>query len=215
MTIVPETMPPVSLLLGALDYLGVFVFAATGALAAAQKKHDIITFAFFAAVTGIGGGTLRDLLIASPVFWVKDAGYLVACGAATLVVWVIGDRLARLRALLWLDAAGLAAYCVLGAAKALALGVAPLVAVVMGVLTACFGGVIRDVLAGEPSILLRREIYATAALAGASVFVAASLAGAPQYAALGLGALVAFGVRAGAIVFGWTLPGFRDRVDPA
>lgn len=208
-------MPPVSLLLGALDYLGVFVFAATGALAAAQKKHDIITFAFFAAVTGIGGGTLRDLLIETPVFWVKDAGYLVACGAATLVVWVGGDRLARMRALLWLDAAGLAAYCALGAAKALALGVAPLVAVVMGVLTACFGGVIRDVLAGEPSILLRREIYATAAFAGASVFVAATLAGAPQPAALGVGALVAFGVRAGAIVFGWTLPGFRDRVDPA
>jgi uncharacterized membrane protein YeiH len=208
-----ETMPPVSLLLGALDYLGVFVFAATGALAAAQKKHDIITFAFFAAVTGIGGGTLRDLLIAAPVFWVKDAGYLLACGAATVLVWLIGGRLARLRALLWLDAAGLAAYCVLGAAKALALGVAAPVAVVMGVLTACFGGVIRDVLAGEPSILLRREIYATAALAGASVFVAAAIAGAPEFAALAMGGLVALGVRAGAIVFGWTLPGFRDRVD--
>lgn len=208
-----EAIPPVSFLLGSIDYLGVFVFAATGALAAAQKKHDIITFAFFAAVTGIGGGTLRDLLIGAPVFWVKDAGYLVACGAATVVVWLIGERLARARALLWLDAAGLAAYCVIGAAKALAFGVAPLVAVVMGVLTACFGGVLRDVLAGEPSILLRREIYATAALSGAAVFVVASFSGVPQPAALGLGATVALGVRAGAIVFGWTLPGFRDRVE--
>lgn len=202
-------MPPVSLLLGSLDYLGVFVFAATGALAAAQKKHDIITFAFFAAVTGIGGGTLRDLLIEAPVFWVKDAGYLLACGAATVVVWLIGERLARLRALLWLDAAGLAAYCVIGAAKALAFGVAAPVAVVMGVLTACFGGVLRDVLAGEPSILLRREIYATAALVGATVFVAADALGAAEVLALGAGVVSAFAVRAGAIVWGWTLPGFR------
>jgi uncharacterized membrane protein YeiH len=205
-----ETMPPVSLLLGALDYLGVFVFAATGALAAAQRKHDIITFAFFAAVTGIGGGTLRDLLIEAPVFWVKDAGYLLACGAATVTVWMIGERLARLRALLWLDAAGLAAYCVIGAAKALAFGVAPPVAVVMGVLTACFGGVLRDVLAGEPSILLRREIYATAALAGASVFVVASTIGAMEPAAIAAGVVSALAVRAGAILWGWTLPGFRD-----
>jgi len=203
-------MPPVSLLLGALDYLGVFVFAATGALAAAQKKHDIITFAFFAAVTGIGGGTLRDLLIEAPVFWVKDAGYLLACGAAAVTVWLIGERLARMRALLWLDAAGLSAYGVIGAAKALAFGVAPPVAVVMGVLTACFGGVLRDVLAGEPSILLRREIYATAALAGASAFVAADALGAFEPVAIGAGVMSAFAVRAGAIVWGWTLPGFRD-----
>jgi uncharacterized membrane protein YeiH len=204
-----DSIPPVSFLLGSLDYLGVFVFAASGALAAAQKKHDIITFAFFAAVTGIGGGTLRDLLIAAPVFWVKDAGYLTACAAATLLVWFLGNQLARLRALLWLDALGLAAYCVIGAAKALAFGVAPLVAVVMGVLTACFGGVIRDVLAGEPSILLRREIYATAALAGAGLFVAATTAGATEPVAIGLGILGAFGVRAGAICWGWTLPGFK------
>jgi uncharacterized membrane protein YeiH len=206
---IPPVLPSVSALLGALDYLGVFVFAASGALAAAQRKHDIITFAFFAAVTGIGGGTLRDLLIGAPVFWVKDAGYLIACGAATVLVWLIGERLARLRALLWLDAAGLAAYCVIGAAKALAFGVAAPVAVVMGVLTACFGGVLRDVLAGEPSILLRREIYATAALVGASVFVAAEAFGAAEAPALGAGVVAAFAVRAGAIVRGWTLPGFR------
>lgn len=204
-------MPPVSLLLGALDYIGVFVFAATGALAAAQKKHDIITFAFFAAVTGTGGGTLRDLLIEAPVFWVKDPGYLLACGAATIAVWLFGVQLARMRALLWLDAAGLAAYCVIGAAKALAFGVAPPVAVVMGVLTACFGGIIRDVLAGEPSILLRREIYATAALAGASVFVVAHALALPEPVALGAGIVAAFAVRAGAILWRWTLPGFRDR----
>lgn len=209
--VLPPVLPNVSALLGVLDYLGVFVFAATGALAAAQKKHDIITFAFFAAVTGIGGGTLRDLLIGAPVFWVKEAGYVVVCGAATLAVWFLAGALARMRALLWLDAAGLAAYCVIGAAKALAYGAAPVVAIVMGVLTACFGGVIRDVLAGEPSILLRREVYATAALGGASVFAAAHAAQLPEPVALGLGVLTAFLIRAGALVFGWTLPGFRDR----
>lgn len=204
-------MPSVSALLGALDYVGVFVFAATGALAAAQKKHDIITFAFFAAVTGTGGGTLRDLLIEAPVFWVKDPGYLLACGAATIAVWLFGVQLARMRALLWLDAAGLAAYCVIGAGKALAFGVAPPVAVVMGVLTACFGGIIRDVLAGEPSILLRREIYATAALAGASAYVVADSLGAIEAVAIAIGVASAFVVRAGAILRGWTLPGFRER----
>ena len=206
-----DAIPPISLPLIALDYLGVFLFAASGALAAADRKHDIITFAFFAAVTGIGGGTLRDLLIGAPVFWVKDAGYVMACAAATLAVWFFGGRLARLHALLWLDAAGLAAYCVIGAAKALAFGVTPLVAIVMGVLTACFGGVIRDVLAGEPSILLRREIYATAALGGATVFAAAHAIALAEPVALGLGMTTAFLIRAGALVFGWTLPGFRDR----
>ena len=109
-----------------LDYAGVAVFAATGALAAAREKHDLVTLGFFAAITGVGGGTLRDLLIDAPVFWVQDWRYIAICLAAAVGVWFLGQREWRFRALLWLDAVGLAAYGVMGAAKAEALGAAPI-----------------------------------------------------------------------------------------
>lgn len=191
-----------------LDYAAVAVFGATGALAAARRKHDIITFGFFAAITGVGGGTLRDLLIGAPVFWIQRPGYIVACLAAAAVIWLLGGRGWRFRALLWLDALGMAAYAVVGAAKALSLGVHPFTAVIMGVLTTAFGGVVRDVLAEEPNLLLRREIYITAALLGASVFAVLQTLGAPFWPAGIAGFAAAFALRAGAILFGWSLPGF-------
>jgi uncharacterized membrane protein YeiH len=207
-------MDPVATIFVWLDYAGVAVFGATGALAAARQKHDIITFGFFAAVTGVGGGTLRDLLIGAPVFWVGRPGYILACLAAALAVWIFGTGRARMKVLLWLDALGMAAFSVVGAAKASALGVPPFSSVVMGVLTACFGGVLRDVLAHEPSVLLRREVYVTCALAGAAVFVLLELLGAraPWAGLAGFGA--AFGVRAGAILWGWSMPGFPGRRRP-
>jgi len=194
-----------------LDFAAVFVFGATGALAAARRKHDIVTFGFFAAVTGVGGGTLRDLLIDAPVFWVARPGYIVACLAAGLVVWGFGAGRFRARLLIWLDALGMAAYAVVGAAKAMSLGVPPLPAVIMGVLTATFGGIIRDVLAEEPSVLLRREVYVSAALVGASVYVLALSAGIAALPAGLAGFAAALTVRGGAILFGWSLPGFPGR----
>lgn len=190
------------------DYAGVSVFAATGALAAARRGFDIVTFAFFAAVTGIGGGTLRDLLIGAPVFWIVNPGYLGVCIAAAGAVWAIGDRLQRFRALLWLDALGLAAYCVVGASKAAEWGAPPLVAAVMGVLSASFGGVVRDVLAGEPSALHRKEIYITAAVVGAAVFVLMRLLDLTEPLCGAAGMAAAFALRAGALTHGWSLPGF-------
>jgi uncharacterized membrane protein YeiH len=196
-----------------LDYAAVAVFGATGALAAARRKHDIVTFGFFACVTGVGGGTLRDLLIGAPVFWVARPGYLIACLGAALAIWVLGSGQGRQRVLLWLDAVGLAAYCVVGAAKAGAMGAPPLSAMVMGVLTACFGGVIRDVLAHEPSVLLRREIYVTCAVLGASLFLLLQVAGLPPLPAGIAGAAAAFALRAGAILWNWSLPPFRRGVE--
>lgn len=197
-----------------LDYAAVFVFGVSGALAAARRKHDIVTFTFFAGVTGVGGGTLRDLLIDAPVFWVVRPEYLAAALAAAITVWVFGAGKARLAILAWVDAVGLAAYAIVGAAKALAFGVPAGAAVVMGVLTATFGGVLRDVLAEEPSILLKREIYVSAALIGAVVFVVAQSFGAPELPASLAGFAAAFGVRAGAIIFRWSLPGFPGRATP-
>ena len=198
----PETV------LGALDFAGVAVFAATGALAAARERHDLVTFAFFGAITGVGGGTLRDLLIGAPVFWVGDWRYIAVCVAASVAVWVVGARPWRFRALLWLDAIGLAAYGVFGAAKAELFGVAPLICIVMGALTACFGGIVRDLLAGQPSILLRREITVSAALLAATIFVVARLFGLDAWPAALIAAPCGFALRAGALVWGWSLPAF-------
>jgi uncharacterized membrane protein YeiH len=207
-------MDPLVTTLTVLDYAAVAVFGASGALAAARRKHDIITFGFFAAVTGVGGGTLRDLLIGAPVFWVARPQYVLVCLAAATAVWVFGWGRRGERALNWLDALGMAAYSVVGALKAQSLGVPPFSAVVMGVLTAAFGGVIRDVLAEEPSVLLKRELYITPALLGATVFVGLSAFGLPLAAAGVMGFVSAFSVRAGAILFGWRMPGFPGRAPP-
>ena len=197
-----------------LDDAAVAVFGATGALAAARRKHDIVTFGFFAAVTGVGGGTLRDLMIGAPVFWVARPGYLAVTLAAALAVWIFGWGRRGERILTWLDAVGMAAYAVVGALKALSLGVPPLSAVVMGVLTSTFGGIIRDVLAEEPSVLLRRELYVTAALVGAGAFVALQRLGVAIAPASLAGFALAFATRAGAIVFRWSLPAFPGRAPP-
>jgi uncharacterized membrane protein YeiH len=201
-----------------LDYAAVVVFGAAGALAAARQGRDIITFGFFAAVAGVGGGTLRDLLIDAPVFWVQHPQYLLLSVGAAGLIWLFGPGTGRLQLLLWLDSLGMAAYCVVGAAKALSLGVHPVPAAVMGVLTATFGGIVRDVLAGEPNVLLRKEIYITPALLGAMLFTTLIVLKVAFWPAALAGFFVAFGVRACALQFGWSLPGFKrgllDRPKP-
>jgi len=193
-----------------LDYFGIAVFAISGALLAAEKRQTLVTFIFFAVVTGVGGGTVRDLLIGAPVFWVHTNATLLICIGAALVVWLLSRERFAGSALLWFDAAGLAAYATYGSAKALAYGVAPVPAFAMGVLTACVGGIIRDVLAGEPSILMRPELYVTAAALAAGLFVGLSLLGLAGWAAAAIAAVAAFSLRGLAIHRGWSLPAYRD-----
>ena len=196
----------------AFDYAGVAVFAATGALAASRKELDIIGFVFFAAITGTGGGTLRDLILGVPVFWTVNQDYILVCAGVAVIVYFTAHLLeSRYRLLLWLDAIGLAAYCVFGAYKGLIVTGSATIAIVMGVMTATFGGIVRDIAAQEPSVLLRPEIYVTAALAGAATFTLLAILGLTMPLAAILGALAAFTVRGGALWFGWTFPPYRGR----
>lgn len=195
------------------DFAGVFVFAATGALAASRRRLDIIGFIFLANATGIGGGTIRDLVLGySPVFWVREPSYLLAGTTAAILVYFIAHRVeSRYRVLLWLDALGMASYSVMGAAKGLDMGVSPFVAIVTGIFTATLGGVMRDILAGEPSVLMRREVYVTAAMAGATTYVILHYFDTrPLFSAVPA-VLIAFSVRGGALYFNWTLPVYRQR----
>jgi uncharacterized membrane protein YeiH len=202
--------PAIDPLLGYLDWAGVGVFALSGALVAAAKRQTLVTFIFFAVVTGVGGGTVRDLLIGAPVFWIGENVTILICVAAAVIVWLVPVRVWPGRALLWLDAAGLAAYATYGAAKGLGYGVAPIPAIGMGVLTACLGGIIRDVLAGEPSILMRPELYVTAAALASALTVGLLLLGLPGLAAGAIAATAGFGLRGAAIARGWSLPAYRQ-----
>ena len=194
-----------------LDYAAVFVFGASGALAAARRKHDIVTFGFFAAITGVAGGTLRDLLIGAPVFWVQDGAIAAVCIAIALVVWLTPERWWQGQLLEWADAVGLAAYAVFGTAKALAWGVAPVPALMMGVITGCVGGTIRDILAGVPSIIMRPEIYVTAAALASGLFLVLTWLGVATSVAAVAGAASGFVLRGAAIRWSLALPTYRGR----
>jgi uncharacterized membrane protein YeiH len=191
-----------------LDLLGVAVFVISGALAAAQKRLDILGFILFGTITGIGGGTVRDLLLnTDQVFWIVDTRYLWVCIAAATATWFLAPQFQSLRTvLLWADALGLALFSVLGAAKALAWDAPYVVAVGMGMMTATFGSLIRDGLLGRPPVLLEPNIYVTAALLGAVSYCLARAAGIPDSVALPVAVGLAFGLRALAIVFDLRLP---------
>ncbi|NJC32533.1 putative membrane protein YeiH [Sphingomonas jejuensis] len=189
--------------------VGMAVFAASGALAAARAGQTIVTFTFFALITGVGGGTVRDLLIGAPVFWIGNPRYPLVCIGTALLIWVTPARWwRRERALDWFDAVGLAAYAVFGAAKSLSLGVPPFTSALMGVVTACVGGIIRDVLAGEPSILMRPQLYVTAAALASGLFVLLDVVGLSGAAAALPAAGAGFALRAVAVSRGLALPGY-------
>lgn len=203
-------LPELAELLARLDYAGVAVFAIGGALVGARARQDIVTCIFFAVLTGLGGGTLRDLLIGAPVFWIRRSGNLEICIAAAVVVFALRTDRWPHKLLNWLDAVGVSAFCVVGTLKSLEFGASPAAAAAMGVITAMAGGILRDVLAMRPSPLLAQELYITAALVGSALTVL-GVGLQLSHWAVGIGAaLVAFAIRAGAIVWGWKLPVKRD-----
>lgn len=195
-----------------LDLSGAAVFAASGALAASRKQMDIIGFGLLAAVTAVGGGTLRDLLLDRPVFWLTQEAYLLVALAVAAGLFLAAHRVQRrYRLLLWMDALGICAYAILGAHLALQSGTGALTAMVMGLMTATFGGLLRDVIANEVPLILGQEIYATAALAAAASYVGLYHTDLPPLAATAAALALGLVLRGGAIRYGWKLPRYRTR----
>lgn len=185
------------------DILGIAVFAISGALAAAEKRLDILGFILFGTITGIGGGTVRDLLLQTDhVFWIADTTYLWVCIIASSLTWFFAGRFHSLRTvLLWADALGLALFSVLGTMKALQWQAPLIVAMVMGMMTASFGSLMRDGLLGRPPVLLEPDIYVTAALVGAGGYVLLSRFEPTQAVAMPLAMFLAFLLRGLAIIY--------------
>jgi uncharacterized membrane protein YeiH len=190
------------------DGLGLAAFAATGALAAGRKRMDITGFALLAVVTGVGGGTLRDLLLGvTPVGWVTNPVPVLICLVIAVVTFAAYRPLQALqKPLIWIDAIGLAVFAATGTLAAIGAGASPVIACAMGVITATFGGILRDVLSAEVPLILKREIYVTAALLGAAATAFAASVGLSGGAALAAGTALAFLLRAAAITRGWSLP---------
>src|SRR5262245_35109309 len=192
-----------------LDILGLSVFVVSGVLVAVRKRADFIGACFFAFVTAVGGGTARDLLIRAPVFWMEDPAAVILCVVVAIVAWLVPLRWWPERALEWFDAAGLASYSVYGASKAMQFGVSPVSAVAAGVITACIGGGIRDITVGVPSILMRHELYVTAALVASALFVGLTFTGLPAPWPAALGVIAGFALRGAAIRWKLSLPAHR------
>jgi uncharacterized membrane protein YeiH len=199
-------------LLQGLDYAAVAVFAVTGALAASRSQLDIVGFIFIACLTAVGGGTLRDTILDREVFWVVDPVVLAVASVAAVLVFFTAHLLeSRYRALLWIDAFALAAAVPAGVAVALADGQGWPIVVVMGMITGCMGGLMRDVVCNEvPLVLKQGELYVTCAFAGALAAVLAGQAGLETGIALILCAISVLTLRAGSLALGWQLPVYRS-----
>ena len=207
--VLPPVLPPL------FDLGGTAVFAMSGALLAARQRQTFVTMAFFAFVTGVGGGTIRDLLIGVPVFWVRDPWVAPVVLSIALIAWFTPTRWWEGRLLEWADAVGLGVFAGLGTAKALAYEVEVVPSILMGVVTGCAGGIIRDVLAGVPSILLRPELYVTAAALTAALCALGIVAGLPQGPVWAAAALAGLGLSGAALVWKLELPAYsRERDAP-
>ena len=200
-------------LLQFFDVLAAVVFAVSGALVASRKRMDVVGFMWLSVTTGVGGGTVRDLILDVPVFWVQNPVHVTACLLTAVVMHFVAPLVeSRYKTLLWFDAFGLALVTVAGTVKALDVGAPALVAIAMGVVTGSLGGIIRDTLGHVPSVLLRHEIYVTASVLGACAYAALNALGSGRPMAMIAGFLVTFAVRGLAIRFGWSLPVFREAV---
>ncbi len=198
-----------------LQFVGIAAFAVSGALVAGEREMDWFGVVVLGVIVAVGGGTIRDMMLgATPVFWIVSPWYVAVASVFALATiplarWGIEVR----RPMLIADAIGLAVFAVLGTRKALEMGTSGPVAVIMGVVTGVFGGVIRDVLANRTPIILKREVYALAALVGAALFVVFAQFEVPASLDLWGSIAVALLIRLLALARRWSIPTFR--IEPA
>ncbi|MDO5706366.1 MAG: trimeric intracellular cation channel family protein [Paracoccus sp. (in: a-proteobacteria)] len=198
----------------ALDYASALIFALTGALVASRKQLDLTGFVFMAALTAVGGGTLRDLMLdRAPLVWVAQPSLIVmAAVAAAIVFWTAHLLESRAKTLLWLDAFALAIAVPAGVGVAMAVGAPPVIVVLMGIATGTFGGLMRDVVGNEVPVIFRQgELYITAAFGGAAMAVLMVRLGVPQPVALLTCGAVVLALRIGSMLRGWALPLYKPR----
>jgi uncharacterized membrane protein YeiH len=202
--IVENVNEPLSSTILWMNDLGDVVFAVSGALTAGRKNMDIVGYVMIGTITGIGGGTLRDVLLGRTVWWTSNPQELILCVIAALVAYFFIRNITKdHKSIVWLDAVGLGAFAVVGCHTALGDGTSFVVAVFMGMLTATGGGVIRDVLTNtKPMILSAGQLYATAALGGATVYALMIDLRASAIVAQALGFLTVLLLRAASILFG-------------
>jgi uncharacterized membrane protein YeiH len=192
----------------AVDIVGTLVFAISGVLTAVDKKFDFVGAIVIGTVTAIGGGTIRDLLIGStPVGWLQDTNYLLTILTAILICYFFHNPVRKWRRGMFVfDTIGIGLFTILGVQKTLAIGLAPAIAITMGVVSAVFGGIIRDILTNREPLIFRKEIYATACLVGATIYVICLDLIPNQNICMTLGVGSVIIIRALAVYFHWSLP---------
>ncbi len=199
-------------ILYAMDLFGTAVFAISGGLMAARKRYDLFGFLVVGMCPAIGGGTLRDMTLgATPVFWIEDVNYLWIALITSVLTFFFAKHIREYTmALLIADAVGLALFAIVGAQKAMTFQVLPEIAVVMGVMTACVGGMIRDVLCREEPLILQKDIYATAAILGAGIYVVMEAMELNHWASMLVGFTAALVLRVVAIRQNLSLPVYKE-----
>jgi uncharacterized membrane protein YeiH len=196
-----------------IDMLGTFSFAAAGAFAAMEKKLDPFGVLIISFVTAIGGGTIRDVLIGEfPVAWLNNSLAIWVILAAAAAAVFFGSYLKKLDKMLFLfDAMGLGLFTMIGIQKGIAHGFSPGICVMLGTITGCFGGVLRDVLLNNVPLIFQKEIYASASIVGGALFFLLLWAGLADNLASTVGIVTVFAVRVMAVRFNWSLPKVYDR----
>lgn len=190
-----------------IDILGTFSFTISGVLTAVKKRMDPFGIFIIAFVTAVGGGTLRDVLINAPVFWMYDLRFVYVIAGATVLAIIFRKKLGYIRKSLFLfDTIGIALYTVIGVEKGINAGFHPLICISLGVMSACFGGVIRDILSGEIPIIFRKEIYATACIAGAVTYFALQYTALPNNFVIFISGGIVILIRLLAVIFKLQLP---------
>ncbi|MCQ2959191.1 MAG: trimeric intracellular cation channel family protein [Bacteroidales bacterium] len=192
------------------DYLGTFAFAISGALRAARKKFDLFGGLFLGFVTAIGGGTLRDMMLNIEVAWLHNIWYFYLVIIAVAFTFLFRKTIEKYSKTLFLfDTIGISVFTIIGMQKGLAMDIHPILAVMMGILTAVFGGIVRDMMCADVPLIFRKQIYATACLMGGLVYLLLIWVNCPEFFAILVASSIIFMVRTVSVMKNWSLPRFK------